>query len=71
MNFIQVDLEKPSNYLRYCYVKGTSVPVARLLKEQRVNAPAMPLFSCVPVHIILHGLFTRCRLPCVTVMSTN
>ena len=34
--------------------KGTSAPVAPLFKEQRGNAPAMPPFSGVPVHIILY-----------------
>ena len=72
MNLIQVDLDKPSNYLWYCYGKGTSAPVARLLKEQRGQSPAMPPFSGVPMHIIIHALFTRCcRLQCVTVMNTN
>ena len=47
-------------------------PVAHLLKEQRGNAPAMPIFSGVPVHVILHALFTRCcKLQCATIMNIN
>jgi len=36
--------------------KGISVPVAPLLKGQKRKCPAMPQFSGVPVHIILHAL---------------
>ena len=36
--------------------KGTSTPVARLLKGQRDECPAMPPPSGVPVHIDLHAL---------------
>ena len=36
--------------------KGTSDPIAPLLKGQRGKYLAMPPFSGVPVHIILHAL---------------
>jgi len=42
-----------------CYTnheKGTSDPIALVLKGQRGKYPAMPPFSGVPMHIILHTL---------------
>jgi len=37
-----------------------------------MNVAAMPPSSVVPVHIILHALFTRCcKLQFVTVMNIN
>jgi len=35
------------------------------------NAPAMPPFSGIPVHIILQSLYSFFRLQCVTVMNIN
>jgi len=42
--------------LLHLWWKATSAPVAPFMKGQRGNAPAMPPFSGVPVHIILHAL---------------
>jgi len=58
--------------LLHLWWKGTSAPVATLLKGQRGNALAIPPFSGVPVHIILRALFTRYyRLQCVAAMNIN
>jgi len=35
------------------------------------NAPTIPPFPGVPVHIIPHALSTRCGLQCVTVININ
>ena len=58
--------------LLHLWWKGTSSPVATLLKGQKGKCLAMPPFSGVPVHIILRSLFARCcTLQCVTVMNIN
>jgi len=59
--FLEVYTKKKSTWSlleKICKQKlnGTSTPVAPLLKGQRVNALAMPLFSCFPVNIILYTL---------------
>jgi len=46
-------------------------PVAPLLKGQRGNALAMPPFSGVPVHFILHELSLLAVVQCVTALKIN
>jgi len=56
VNLFQVDLDKPRNYRWCCYKKAPPPPFHPFWKIRGGNAPAMPPFSGVPVHIILHAL---------------
>jgi len=56
INLLQVDLDKPWNYLWYCYEKTPPPPLPAFWKGRGGNGPAMPPFCGVPVHIILHAL---------------
>ena len=57
--------------LLHLWWKGTSAPLPPFWKDRGGNALAMTPFVGVPVHIILHALFTRCRLQCASVMNKN
>ena len=69
-NMFQVDLDKL--WITYDAVMKRHIRTrCPLLKGQRCNAPAMPLFFGVPVHIILHALSVLVVALCVTAMNIN
>ena len=55
MNLFQVDLDKPGNYLWYCYEKTPPPPLPTFWNGRGGN-DTMPPSSGVLVHIILHAL---------------